>query len=84
MKEAKHEETLKQLDLTWTAVDFVMSFYKDTDVPLLRLEDETIETLESDQMAVQVGIYKGVCIYKCVCKNPILSSIAYNPHTNNA
>ena len=53
MKEAKHEETLKQLDQTWEAVDFVMTFYKDTDVPLLRLEDETVEVLESDQMAVQ-------------------------------
>ena len=30
-----------------------MNLYKDTDVPLLRLEDEIIEQLESDQMAVQ-------------------------------
>ena len=30
-----------------------MSWYKDTDVPMLRLEDETVEQLESDAMAVQ-------------------------------
>jgi dynein heavy chain len=53
LKEAKHEEILKQLDVTWTAVNFSMTFYKDTDVPLLRLEDEQVETLESDQMSVQ-------------------------------
>ena len=52
-KEAKHEDTLKNLESTWSAVNFTMSFYKDTDVPLLKLEDEMVEQLESDQMAVQ-------------------------------
>lgn len=52
-KEAKHEETLKNLTTTWSSVAFSMAFYKDTDVPLLKLDDETIEQLESDQMAVQ-------------------------------
>ena len=53
MKEAKHEETLANLESTWTAVNFTMTFYKDTDVPLLRLDDDIVEQLESDQMAVQ-------------------------------
>jgi dynein heavy chain len=52
-KEAKHEDALKNLNATWSAVDFTMNFYKDTDVPLLKLDDDTIEQLESDQMAVQ-------------------------------
>jgi dynein heavy chain, axonemal len=52
-KEAKHEDTLKNLETTWSAVNFLMTFYKDTDVPLLRLEDAAVEQLESDQMAVQ-------------------------------
>lgn len=52
-KEAKHEETLKNLESTWSTVNFIMTFYKDTDVPLLKLEDEIVEQLESDQMAVQ-------------------------------
>jgi dynein heavy chain len=30
-----------------------MNFYKDTDVPLLKLEDDIVEQLESDQMAIQ-------------------------------
>jgi len=52
-KEAKHEETLKNLENTWSGVNFSMNFYKDTDVPLLKLEDDNVEQLESDQMAVQ-------------------------------
>eukprot|EP01030_Chromulinospumella_sphaerica_P002683 gene2683-2625_t len=52
-KEAKHEETLRNLESTWSSVQFSMNFYKDTDIPLLKLEDDAVEQLESDQMAVQ-------------------------------
>lgn len=52
-KEAKHEDTLRSLEGTWSTVIFTMNFYKDTDVPLLKLADEVVEQLESDQMAVQ-------------------------------
>lgn len=52
-KEAKHEDTLNNLETVWAGFNFSMSFYKDTDVPLVKLEDEIIEQLESDQMAVQ-------------------------------
>jgi dynein heavy chain len=52
-KESKHEETLKSLQATWSTVNFSMNFYKDTDVPLLKLEDDIVEQLESDQMAIQ-------------------------------
>jgi dynein heavy chain len=52
-KEAKHETTLANLETTWAAINFSMTWYKDTDVPLLKLDDELIEQLESDQMAVQ-------------------------------
>lgn len=53
VKEAKHEDTLRNLEATWSTVNYTMSFYKDTDVPLLKLEDDIVEQLESDQMAVQ-------------------------------
>eukprot|EP01038_Epipyxis_sp_PR26KG_P005447 gene5447-7540_t len=52
-KEAKHEDTLNNLVTTWTNVSFTMTLYKDSDIPLLRLEDEIVEQLESDQMAIQ-------------------------------
>ena len=52
-KESRHEETLRNLEVTWQGIEFSMSWYKDTDIPLLKLEDENIEQLESDQMAVQ-------------------------------
>jgi dynein heavy chain len=53
IKEAKHEDTLKNLETVWSNVNFSMTFYKDTDVPLVKLDDDMIEQLESDQMAVQ-------------------------------
>lgn len=53
LKEARHEETLINLEATWSQVQFAMNWYKDTDIPLLRLEEENVEQLESDQMAVQ-------------------------------
>jgi dynein heavy chain len=52
-KEAKHEDTLKALDSMWSSVSFSMTFYEETDIPLLRLEDDVVEQLESDQMAIQ-------------------------------
>jgi hypothetical protein len=39
-----------------------MTFYKDTDVPLIKLADESVEQLESDQMAVQ-SIVGSRCTY---------------------
>ena len=53
LKEAKHEDTLRSLEATWSAVNYTMTFYKDTDVPLLKMDDDIVEQLESDQMAVQ-------------------------------
>ena len=41
MKEAKHEDSLKSLESTWSTVEFTMSWYKDTDVPLIRLGTQT-------------------------------------------
>lgn len=52
-KEARHEETLRNLEVVWSSVQFSMQWYKETDVPLLKLEEENVEQLESDQMAVQ-------------------------------
>jgi dynein heavy chain len=52
-KEAKHEESLLGLEATWANVNFSMTYYKDTDLPLLKIEEDIVEQLESDQMAVQ-------------------------------
>lgn len=53
MKEAKHEEILSSLEGTWSTAMFVMAFYKDTTIPLIRLDDDIVDLLESDQTAVQ-------------------------------
>lgn len=52
-KEAKHEEILASLEQTWSNVTFSMSKYKDSEITLIKLDDEVIEQLESDQMSVQ-------------------------------
>ena len=52
-KEAKHEETLQQLESSWSEVNFTMTPYKETDIPLIKLNEDVVEQLESDQMAVQ-------------------------------
>lgn len=52
-KEGKHEEILQTLESIWAQAMFSMNVYKDTDIPLLRLDDEVVEQLEADQMAVQ-------------------------------
>ena len=53
MQTTSFTDTLRALETTWSAVIFTMNFYKDTDVPLLKLADDVVEQLESDQMAVQ-------------------------------
>lgn len=64
VKEAKHEEILKNLELVWSSVNFSMAFYKETDIPLLKLEDDTVEQLESDQMSVQSIVGSRYSYYK--------------------
>jgi dynein heavy chain, axonemal len=53
LKELKQEEGMESLDKIWSAVQFQMTLYKDTDVPLLKLGDQDFEQLEADQLVVQ-------------------------------
>ncbi|GMH98843.1 hypothetical protein TrLO_g14194 [Triparma laevis f. longispina] len=53
VKEAKQEETLKNLKETWEGVNFISSKYKDSDVPLVKLSDDDFELLEADQLTLQ-------------------------------
>ena len=52
-REASHEETLHGLSNTWNSVQFTLTYYKHTDVPLLKMSDEDSDQLESDQLALQ-------------------------------
>ena len=52
-KEAKHEETLFELEASWADINFSTATYKDTEVQLVHLEENLVEQLEADQMAVQ-------------------------------
>ena len=64
LKEGRHEETLKNLEIVWSSIQFSMSWYKDTDVPLLKLQDESVDQLESDQMAVQSIVSSRYAFFK--------------------
>ena len=49
------EETLAKLKETWSAIVFLSDPYKaGSDVRLLKIGEEDFETLEADQLAVQV------------------------------
>jgi dynein heavy chain len=64
LKEGRHEETLKNLEIVWSSIQFSMSWYKDTDVPLLKLQDESVDQLESDQMSVQSIVSSRYAFFK--------------------
>jgi dynein heavy chain, axonemal len=53
MKELKQEEALAKLEKTWATVEFHMSYYMDSTVPLLKLSEQDFETLEADQLISQ-------------------------------
>lgn len=52
-KEQKMENTIGQLTERWKSIEWIMELYKDTDVPLLKLNEEDFESLEADQLTVQ-------------------------------
>jgi len=53
VKECKQEDTLKNLEQTWSNINFVSSMYKETSVPLIKMGEEDFELLESDQLTLQ-------------------------------
>ena len=53
VKEEKMENTLAALSERWRTIEFNMSPYKDTDVPLLGISGDDFELLEADQLTVQ-------------------------------
>ncbi len=57
LKEEKIEVGLKKLGEVWSAVEFIMDTYKETDVPMLKIAEEDWEALENDQLVVQGMLY---------------------------
>ena len=53
-KEDKMEQTLAKLAVTWKTVEFEFDQHRDTDVFLMRMKEEDFETLEDNQLVVQV------------------------------
>eukprot|EP01051_Picozoa_sp_SAG22_P026690 SAG22_NODE_8549_length_646_cov_1.279707_1_plen_203_part_10 len=52
-KEEKMEQTLKLLDETWSVCELVYEQHKDTELKTIKLDEESFETLEDNQLVVQ-------------------------------
>ena len=52
-KEMEIEIKLEELTASWSQIEWVMEPYKDTDIPLLKIDEETFELLENNQIEVQ-------------------------------
>lgn len=52
-KEMEIEIKLEELGTTWSTIEWQMEPYKDTDIPLLKIDEETFECLENNQIEVQ-------------------------------
>ncbi|EGD79180.1 outer dynein arm heavy chain beta [Salpingoeca rosetta] len=52
-KEQGMEKTLRELDATWSALEFEYDTHKSTGTPLLKTSEELIETLEDNQVQIQ-------------------------------
>jgi len=83
MKELKQEENLQSLEKTWAAVEFLMTPYMETSIPLLRLSEQDTETLEADQMTVQSMVTSRHAFFKSQTLQwqKSLSAIARVMHT---
>jgi dynein heavy chain len=53
VKESKQEDTIANLETSWSNINFAVSMYKDTDVPLVKISEEDFELLEADQLTLQ-------------------------------
>ena len=53
VKEEKMELQLADLTRRWTSIEFLMNAYKETDIPLLMVQEEDYEALDADQLMVQ-------------------------------
>lgn len=66
VKEMSMEKVLKELDSTWTAMEFEHEKHPRTNITMLKTSEELIETLEDNQVR-QLGKGKGCCSKEELC-----------------
>lgn len=54
-KELGMEKVLKELDVTWSQMEFEYESHLRTGIPLLKSSEELIETLEDNQVRITFG-----------------------------
>eukprot|EP01028_Stygiella_incarcerata_P003513 TRINITY_DN1708_c0_g1_i1.p1 TRINITY_DN1708_c0_g1~~TRINITY_DN1708_c0_g1_i1.p1 ORF type:complete len:4499 (-),score=1316.34 TRINITY_DN1708_c0_g1_i1:2775-16271(-) len=52
-KEMNMEKALRELERTWAGMCFDFGRHKDTDIPLIRVSEDLVETLEDNQVQLQ-------------------------------
>ena len=75
-KELGMEKVLKELDVTWSQMEFEYESHLRTGIPLLKSSEELIETLEDNQVKPECAIvfdFRNVFLFKyfvfgCVLK----------------
>lgn len=66
VKEMSMEKVLKELDSTWTAMEFEHEKHPRTNITMLKTSEELIETLEDNQVR-QFGKGNGCCSKEELC-----------------
>lgn len=54
VKEMAMEKVLKELNDTWSTLEFGKVFHERTKLNILKIDEETIETLEENQVTFQI------------------------------
>lgn len=67
VKEMSMEKVLKELDTTWSTMEFEYDKHPRTGIPLLRSSEELIETLEDNQVTL-IGL---TWVFDCGCLVPL-------------
>jgi len=69
-QEAKMEKTLKKLDETWKDICFEFTKHKDTDIKLLKINEDDFDMLEENQVSVNamfssryLSTFEEQCVY---------------------
>lgn len=65
VKEMSMEKVLKELDATWTTMEFEHEPHPRTKITMLKTSEELIETLEDNQVCIEPGL-------KCSIKQSFL------------
>ena len=72
VKEGSMEKVLRELDRTWTAMEFEYEKHPRTEVPLVKASEELIETLEDNQVYLCILLVYTFLVHLTYFSDPFL------------